>query len=297
MIDVDDALAEIVRRAGEVEARSAELVAAATDQPAPRRGSPVSLQPASANRKLAPQREVLLDNGRTRFEPVGPYVSSTYVSIAATCPDSCAFKGAGCFASAGASHLTMRRLNEAAKGWPALEVTLAEARAIDKAFSRGVPQDGMLGGRDLRLHVGGEVSCRQGARALGEAARRWLERGGGQIWTYSHRWREIPRAAWGPISVLASCETGEDLDVAAAAGYAPAITVPEFPARTRFTVPGSDRTVIACPAELGSTTCSSCRLCLDRAVLERGEAIGFAAHGKDAHKAKQRLAQIRRRAA
>lgn len=289
MIDVEAELDEVLARATAVEAASAALLAAAVDQPEPRRALPVSLQRATANPKLAPQRAVVVpSNGRTRFEPTGPYVASTYVSIAATCPDSCAFKGNGCYASAGASHLTMRRLNDAARGWPALEVTLAEARAIDGVFVRGVPQDGALGGRDLRLHVGGEVSCTTGARALADAARRWLERGGGQVWTYTHRWREIPREAWGPISVLASCETGADLDEAAACGYPGAITVPRFP-RSRFAVPGSRLIAIACPAENGETTCSACRLCLDRELLGRGEAIAFAVHGKDAAKAARRL--------
>lgn len=249
--------------------------------------SPVGVQSKSANSKLAKQRVEIARSGRKRYVPVGPFVSSTYVSIEATCPDSCAFKERGCYAKAGAKHLTMAGLDRAALGLTALEVTLAEAAAIDAMMPRRVAQDGARGGRDLRLHVGGEVSCTAGARALAGAAERWRSRGGGAVWTFTHRWKTIPRSAWGPISVLASCETLHDVVLARSKGYAVAVVVPSFPAGPRAFSFAGQRT-IPCAAEASSAppgerpTCSTCRLCLDdQALMARDLMIGFAAHGGD----------------
>lgn len=256
-----------------------------------RMNSPVSLQRATANRKLAPQRAVMTSTDRRRLEPVGPYCASTYVSIAATCPASCPFKSGGCFAAASSGHLTMRRLDAAAVGMSALEVTQVEAETIDRAWLRGVPQDGARGGRDLRLHVGGEVSDVLGAELLAGAAERYQARGGGAVWSFTHQWEHgVDREAWGPVSVLASVQDVRAAEGAAALGYAPAIVLPVFPSAKAFRLRGSDRRWIPCPAETRKTTCVDCRLCLDDDRLrEHRLGIAFAVHGRDADKARARL--------
>lgn len=253
-------------------------------------GLPVALQKRSRNPKLAPVRSEPTTSRKDRYIPIGPYVSSTYVSMAATCPDDCVFRNAGCFAEAGGPRLT-NRLNKAAAGMTPLEVTLAEADLIDGTFRRLVPQDGAKGGRDLRLHVGGDVSCAAGADALAGAADRWRSRRGGLVWSYTHRWLSIPRSAWGSISVLASVEDGHDAEDARRMGYAVAVVVRQFPSGPeRFTLPGTDLQVIPCPAESMGKTCAQCRLCLDDEQLRgRNTAIGFAVHGRDAQRARQHL--------
>lgn len=247
--------------------------------------APVSIQPRSSNRKLAPQRVERARSGRRRNVPVGPYVASTYVSIEATCPDSCSFKGGGCYAQ----EMTGRgaRMDRGGRWMDPLEVTRAEADAISSAFARGVPQDGHRGGRDLRLHVSGDVSCDAGARLLSAAADAWLARGGGAVWTYTHRWREIPREAWGPIAVLASVERLADMGAALERGYAPAIVVPEFPSPRAWTHAGIR--IVPCPSEAGDRTCATCRLCLDPKLAQRRTAIAFALHGHGADKVRARL--------
>ncbi len=69
----------------------------------------VRFEPVSQNRKLS---EVGLAGGRKRphFTPLPPYVCSTLVSIQASCPDSCAFKGSpgspgGCYVYQGSPSL------------------------------------------------------------------------------------------------------------------------------------------------------------------------------------------------
>lgn len=260
------------------------------------RVGPVALQPKSSNRKLAPQHQLRFDNGWRRNEPIGPFVSSTYVSIEATCPSSCSFKGAGCYVQVGPGARHAHVLDSAADGMSARDVIAAEANLIDSTFVRGVPKDGARGGRDLRLHVGGDVSDDAGAELLGEAARRWKGRGGGRVWTYTHRWRTVARASWGPwISVLASCDTTTEVEQARARGYAAALVVPEFPREHRvFAYPRTNWEAVPCPVEAGAqTTCATCRLCMDDIALDRRRlVVAFAVHGpQDA--SRKRLAVLR----
>jgi hypothetical protein len=191
-----------------------------------------------------------------------------------------------------------RRQNDAARGHSSVDVILEEVALIDKAFARrGVPHDGARGGRDLRLHVGGDVGSILGAQLLADAALRWRARGGGTVWAYTHNWREVPRSAWGSaINVLASVERAEDIEVAREAGYAAAIVVAEFPSKQAFALPGSSARIVPCPAETNddpdkSITCASCRLCLDRDLLAGNVAIGFEAHGPQAGQVREQLAK------
>lgn len=243
--------------------------------------SPATFQLLSANRKLAPQFQRHFPGGWRRNIPLGPFVASTYVSISATCPDTCTFKNNGCYEQEGASKKHSRARDDAAEGWTAFEVTQAEAAKIDLMWKHGVPQDGARGGRDLRLHVGGDVSCSNGARLLAEAAQRYRARGGGNVWVYTHRWREIPVEAWGPaISVLASCDELSEVPEAWRSGYAVAVAVPEFPDGARAFKLGR-RTAIPCPVEAGAkTTCATCRLCMDDLRLRGSNlVIAFQEHG------------------
>jgi hypothetical protein len=246
--------------------------------------------PRSHNRKLAPV-ERLLTGGRLRPKARAPFVATTDVSIATTCSDACPFKGRGCFAEAGFTRFMARRLDAAAEGLTTDAVIAEEARLIDGAFKGGrVPQDGARSGRDLRLHVGGDVGSVLGARLLASAARRWRDRGGGAVWSFTHAWREVPREAWGPISVLASVERPEDIEAARAAGYAATIVVDEFPSDRAFFPPGSSAKIVPCPAETRGTTCVECRLCLDADTLaRRNVAITFEAHGPTARRVREAL--------
>lgn len=251
--------------------------------------APVSIQPSSSNRKLAPQR--LIDvNGRKRCVPIGPFVTSTYVSIEATCPSSCPFRGNGCYAQAG---MAVSRLDRVAvrKRWSGDATIEAEVKALDGVFVRGVPQDGARGGRDLRLHVSGDAHNTAGAKALAAAAERWKQRGGGAVWTFTHLWRTIPRAAWGPIAVLASVETRRDVEFAMRRGYPPALTVPEFSDDGAFPAAHGIRAV-PCPAQTRGKTCVECRLCLDPELASRRSGVAFAVHGKQAESARNKLRVI-----
>jgi hypothetical protein len=249
--------------------------------------------PVGHNRKLAPVDHVPTD-GRPRLTPRGPFVSLTDTSIAATCSTSCAFKSGGCYVTSGGTKARAAALDVAARGQTSDEVIGHEVRLIDEAFAGGrVPQDGAKGGRDVRLHVGGDVGSIRGAQLLAGAARRWLERGGGTPWTFTHWWREIPRKAFGQISVLASVERPEDVEIARRRGYASALVVAEFASEKAYRLPGSTARVVPCPAETRGTTCVECRLCLDADLLAMNVAIGFRVHGPGAKYAREALVALR----
>lgn len=246
----------------------------------------------SANRKLAPVKIVDGNGARPAFIPQAPYCSSTYTSIKATCPDSCSFKNNGCYAVAGYTGIVQAKLDEGARGKTAIDVIREEVNLIDNAFGGGkIPQDGARGGRDLRLHVGGDVGSHQGALLLAGAAGRWYARGGGAVWTYTHLWQSIERKAWGGISGLASVERAEDIGEANRKGYAAALVVPRFHTEKTFVL--GKHKVVPCPAETSDVTCVQCRLCLDRDLLGLGLTIGFSAHGRDITAARSALTQLR----
>lgn len=235
---------------------------------------------ATADRKLAPVK-LEPHRGRPRPVPVGPYCAATYVSIEATCPTSCRFRDGACYVTAGFTAQLARSLDAAARGSGGDAAVDAEAALIEAAFGRAqVPQDGARGGRDLRLHVGGDASSEEAAQRLSWAVDTWRYRGGGAAWTFTHRWREIHRGAWGEISALASVESVAEANEARRRGYVPALVVDAFPSDRAFRPSGTSLRFVPCPAETRGTTCVECRLCLDDGALRRGgRAIAFAVHG------------------
>ena len=242
----------------------------------------VLVRPLATTRKLSDieLREVAGQRLR-RPMPKAPYVVATYVSIKATCPDTCVFKDRGCFAQSGfikrfAGALDVQALE---KKLTAEDVARNEAAALRELFKGGqVPQDGARGGRDLRLHVGGDTGSEEAAKILAEAAEDWKRRGGGAVWTYMHRWREIPSDVWGPISVWASVETFADAAAAKARGYKVSITLPDnaYEGSNRQRLGSFD--VIPCPWESRGVSCVRCRLCFGEAKLSKDAAIGFTIH-------------------
>lgn len=246
----------------------------------------------SANRKLSPIARVPYDHPHYKYRPtpVAPFACSTFVSIEATCSSSCPFKmgpdgeRGGCYVDA--DHFMRRAmglLDAGAVGRTGADVIAEEVRVIDRIWAhRGVPRDGWRGnGRDLRLHVGGDVPDAKSARLLAGAAERWTARGGGSVWTYTHAWDQIRRSAFGLISVLASVENARQVRPARRRGYAPALVVERFPNGKRpFVVAGT--TFVPCPAETLGKTCVECRLCLDVDLHAKNLGVAFELHGRDA---------------
>lgn len=246
--------------------------------------------------------------GRSLNQKIG--LAATTYAAQGSCPLSCPFiDGGGCYAETGQlGKFVTGPLNEASAGADDISsyaIAVAEAEAIDDLD----PPPGL----PMRLHTVGDCSTEEAVLIVAEAVDRWIERGGGPVWTYTHAWRSVPRVAWGRVSVLASCESPDDVVLAQERGYAPSIVVDEFaPGGKLYTfavqpAPRSDPElapalngdgvrgqrsgsgdapvtsvpVLPCPAQThAGVTCSSCRLCMDDiGLMERGYAIGFEVHG------------------
>src|SRR5579864_6624029 len=203
-------------------------------------------------------------------------VDATYASIKHTCPDTCSLKGKGCYAQTSFVGMVNFRMQRRARGASALEVARAEAQAIDAAYEgKRFPQ-----GRALRLHVSGDSRTIKGTMLLNNAVGRWKHRGGGDCWSYTHAWRNVPRRTWSNVSVLASVDNASDVQAARAQGYAPAIVVSEHSSDKAYQLSGSDTTFIPCPNQTRGVGCTDCKLCFKADWLfETNRGIAFAAHG------------------
>lgn len=188
-------------------------------------------------------------------------VSATYAAQV-SCPSACPFRGAGCYAESGRPGIATRQLANAADGMTPVDVASAEASAIDN----------LSGTRPLRLHVVGDCSSDDAARIVSDAAGRYTERGGGIVWTYTHAWRDVVRAAWQSVNVRASVERPEDIAAARERGYRAAIVVDSHESASAYDVDGER--IIPCPEQTRGAQCVSCGLCWNSDAT-----IAFAAHG------------------
>jgi hypothetical protein len=209
---------------------------------------------------------------------IGP-CHATYVTQA-SCPD-CAFKEKGCYAEAGHVGIITRKLNNNARDTPGLtarDIAEAEADAITQKLS---------GSLDLRIHVVGDCTTPEAAEIVSTAASRKTPRDR-KAWSYTHAWRDVPREAWGKVSVLASCEAPEDVTQAREQGWATAVVVDKFPNAGAFKLPNGEK-AFACPQQTHGVQCVKCRLCLkesDGYLHRRGMAIAFEVHGSGTKKIK-----------
>jgi len=240
----------------------------------------VSLRANCANSKLAVVGEEFDWKGTRRPVALPPFVAATYVSIGSTCPTDCFFRDNGCYPQTGYTAWLMKKLDTDSEGLDGRRVIQHEAELLEETM---LPLDGARGGRDLRLHVSGDVVEPVSTQRLARGVERWLLQGGGAPWTYTHRWRTHRPSDFGPISALASCETALDVRRAVDEGWVPAVVVPRFPSERAFSMAG--HRFVPCPAQTRKVPCVHCRLCFDTDRLRRsGRGIAFEAHGRHAKK-------------
>lgn len=198
----------------------------------------------------------------------GHPVSATATSQA-SCDETCPFMGAGCYAEGGNMQYTTRRLN----AWDVLQgerspevIAEAEAAAIRR----------LSGSNPLRLHTVGDCKTDQAAAIVADAAMAHTARYGQPAWTYTHAWRAVQRQSWGTVSVLASCETEEDIVRATAEGWACAIVVNKGEVPT--TIAGMK--TIHCPQQTGGKPdCARCLICAKDTRLKGKAVVVFEGHG------------------
>jgi hypothetical protein len=242
--------------------------------------------------KTMEKHAIFVEKSENRKISGGFGMSTTYLSIKATCPNSCVLKQTQeCYAMCG-GHVGMivRRLDKGVKSNDAIKVAREEAREIRCAFRGGpIPQDGIKGGRDLRGRTSGDSRTNTTAKIFAAAIKNWKNRGGGSAWSYTHAWKDIKRSSWGKhVSILASIDNVKDAKRALREYYAPARYVPEF--KTKAWVENGIRW-IPCPAQIKEeVTCATCRLCMNDKKLKKMKAgIAFTAHGNRGLQMKKRL--------
>ena len=169
-----------------------------------------------------------------------------------------------CYANYGPESWTTNRLNRTARETNANPLTIAWVEASQIR--------GLRGDRDGRLHVVGDANSNVAAMMLADACRDLIAKGVAKfkrvirIWTYTHSWRWVFRSSWGPVAVLASCETDDDVADATARGYPVALVRPHTDLR-----PVAGMRPIPCPQQTGKKAdCASCMLC----------SLGDKLHGK-----------------
>jgi hypothetical protein len=186
----------------------------------------------------------------------------TYAPIQ-TCPKDCPFIDKGCYAKYGPLGMITKRIES-----KDAKKALAEEEA-EKILA-------MSGRLPLRLHIVGDCATKEAARILSRAAEEYAKRFNKPVWTYTHAWKRVPREAWGNVSVLASCETMEEVEKAYLRGYAAAIVSDA----TKRTKQGAFYVVPCMNQADKKTKCVDCGLCFDDKRLRQSwTVISFKPHG------------------
>lgn len=198
-------------------------------------------------------------NGKT-----GP-ISVTYASQA-TCGD-CKFKaGNGCYAEYGNAAFTTNRLNKSTDN--ALEVAKKEAEEISKLSGRNI----------LRLHIVGDSPTDETTKIIANAATNYTKKKNMPVFSYTHQWKNVKRASWKNVSILASCDNPEEIKNARRKGYATATVVDKFQSHKAYTSGGIK--YIPCPNQTKKVQCIDCKLCMnDKFLKSSKQTIVFEAHG------------------
>ncbi|MFA5053854.1 MAG: hypothetical protein WC565_07335 [Parcubacteria group bacterium] len=174
-----------------------------------------------------------------------------------TCPATCPWYGAGCYAQDSRVGHHVARLAARLSGLSAQELINLEASEIIRAAR---DWKGLVRGVPLRLHVSGDVSMARDAWHLADADHEWRGAGGGTCHTYTHNWDQIPLGAWGKIAVLASIEKIADIARARAAGYRPALVCADATVtKAQLAALGIKSRV--CRFEAEGVPCIACKAC------------------------------------
>lgn len=188
--------------------------------------------------------------------------SATYAPMK-TCPDTCIFLNNGCYAQGGFCHVKVKQMARAAEGMNVYELAAFEADGIRS----------LTGEKPLRLHVTGD--CKDGicTGMISSACMKYIKKHNNPVWGYTHNWRYVDRNSWRGVSIMASCETSDDVLEAYRKGYVASITSSEIPNDGRFEY-------VVCPSQSSGKKCVDCRLCLysDR-LLNRKIVIFHIVHG------------------
>lgn len=208
-------------------------------------------------------------------------VSSTTASLQSC--GACPLRDNGCYAQNGPLSWIVRRMDK--------HVTENDVTVEQIARDEAAAIDGLWSGLPLRIHVAGDSRTDETAQIVSAAAERYSKRNRQGSWTYTHAWRAVSRGSWGKVSVLASCETEQDVLDAQERGYAAALVVGEYENGSKAWTLANGMKAIPCPQTTNAAaSCATCRLCMDDGKLKaRNAVIAFEVHGSQQSKARVTL--------
>jgi hypothetical protein len=244
-------------------------------------------------------------------------VGNCYVTSAGqeSCPNgsnssyTCPFLNKGCYAESGPQGVTTDRLNSNGARASSLEIAKAEADALNKLNDYLQTYEGGPS-KPLRLHIVGDAVTTEAVQVLEEASRPFIRKndfqqgivngakGVTKVWAYTHGWRDVPRSAWGDISILASCETVEDMQAAHDRGYAVAAVVTAYRGTEKWKpFESGGFKILPCPEEAKPKAekpqCHECGFCLrDKSLRSSKTVIAFISETSTKTKAATTLIQI-----
>lgn len=213
----------------------------------------------------------------TQSKKVGD-VAVTYAPIQ-SCPKSCRFLDNGCYAQQGHCGFTFRRLSNAVN-------SLKDSRPKNIALAELEGILALSGDKPLRLHISGDCRTPEAAKILAFGAAKYKEKHNQPVWTYTHAWKDIPRKAWGNISVFASCETMKEVQLANNRGYAVCMTrYKPFDKGFFYNNDPEGYWMLPCKEQVSGITCSNCHYCFkDEYHLQNKNILCFFSHGTQKNK-------------
>jgi len=232
-------------------------------------------KPRASIRSDGPLRVTfVVESGNRKTGPIPVSMTS-----ARTCPTTCAWFGAGCYAEQHMVSIHWRRVSDGAGlEWNEFVdrvAALPEGQLWRHNEAGDLPGDG--GSIDL-IKLGTLVAANAGKRGF----------------TYTHKpltplnIEAIRIAVREGFAVNVSADTLAEADAARALGLPTVVVLPHDAPRHLKTPAG--HTVVVCPAEYNEgSTCESCKLC---SVSWRRSVVGFRAHGDRRNQITQRLRQL-----
>lgn len=190
-----------------------------------------------------------------------------------SCPPSCPFRDAGCYAKNGPLALHWRKLGERDRGMPWSEFCIAIAS--------------LPAGQLWRLNQAGDLPGRGEEVNLSELRQLLRANKGKRGFSYSHKrspeaLAAIREANAEGLTVNLSGNSLADADALAETGAGPVVCVLPASQTTNTRTPAG-RKVVVCPAtQREGVSCATCQLC---ARGNRSVIVGFPAHGTGARKA------------
>ena len=193
-----------------------------------------------------------------------------------SCPTTCPFYSAGCYAMLGRERMQWDRLNRSETG--------VNWNEFVSQIRRIVP-NGVL----WRHNTAGDLPHNDGNIDYLKLRQLIMANKGKKGFTYSHHVLNehniiaLQNANMMGFTVNASCESVDDADRVMSEHNIPAVAVVHSEESRRFFTTSSGRKVITCPAALhpGKVTCATCGLCQ---LADRKFVIAFPAHGASKRK-------------